>query len=59
MGVRWPGLPVEQLEALEQLRALWHDDVAGTIPARYLTEDCCGGLGCGEIVDTCATENCA
>ena len=25
---------------------------------RYLTEDCCGGLGCGEVVDTCATENC-
>jgi len=25
---------------------------------RYLTEDCCGGLGCGEIVDACATENC-
>ena len=23
-----------------ELRALWHDDVAGTIPARYLTEDC-------------------
>jgi ArsR family transcriptional regulator, arsenate/arsenite/antimonite-responsive transcriptional repressor len=25
---------------------------------RYLTEDCCGGLGCGEVVDACATENC-
>ena len=25
---------------------------------RYLTEDCCGGLGCGEVVDTCATESC-
>ncbi len=25
---------------------------------RYLTEDCCGGLGCGEIVESCATENC-
>ena len=24
---------------------------------RYLTEDCCGGLGCGEVVDACATEN--
>ncbi len=23
-----------------ELRALWHDDVSGTIPARYLTEDC-------------------
>ena len=23
-----------------ELRALWHDDVAGTIPARYLTDDC-------------------
>jgi len=26
---------------------------------RYLTEDCCGGLGCGELVDVCATESCA
>ncbi len=26
---------------------------------RYLTEDCCGGLGCGELVDACATESCA
>ena len=26
---------------------------------RYLTEDCCGGLGCGELVDACAKENCA
>ena len=26
---------------------------------RYLTEDCCGGLGCGEVVDACATESCA
>lgn len=26
---------------------------------RYLTEDCCGGLGCDEVVDACATENCA
>ena len=25
---------------------------------RYLTEDCCGGLGCGELVDACATESC-
>lgn len=25
---------------------------------RYLTEDCCGGLGCEVIVDTCNTENC-
>jgi phosphoribosylformylglycinamidine (FGAM) synthase-like enzyme len=23
-----------------ELRALWHDDVAGTIPARFLTDDC-------------------
>ena len=23
-----------------ELRALWHDDLAGTIPARYLTDDC-------------------
>ena len=26
---------------------------------RYLTEDCCGGLGCGELVEACATESCA
>ena len=26
---------------------------------RYLTEDCCGGRGCGEVVDACSTENCA
>jgi DNA-binding transcriptional ArsR family regulator len=26
---------------------------------RYLTEDCCGGLGCGEIVETCNQEHCA
>ena len=26
---------------------------------RYLTEDCCGGLGCGEVVDACTTESCA
>ncbi len=26
---------------------------------RYLTEDCCGGLGCGEVVDACAKESCA
>jgi len=26
---------------------------------RYLTEDCCGGLGCGELVDACAPESCA
>ena len=26
---------------------------------RYLTEDCCGGLGCGELVDACATDSCA
>ena len=25
----------------------------------YLTEDCCGGLGCSEIVGTCNTESCA
>lgn len=24
---------------------------------RYLTEDCCGGQPCGEIVDTCNPEN--
>ena len=26
---------------------------------RYLTEDCCGGLGCQEIVETCDAEHCA
>jgi ArsR family transcriptional regulator len=26
---------------------------------RYLTEDCCGGLGCGEVVETCNPEKCA
>ena len=26
---------------------------------RYLTEDCCGGLGCSEIVAACNTESCA
>ena len=26
---------------------------------RYLTEDCCGGLGCQAIVETCSTEHCA
>jgi DNA-binding transcriptional ArsR family regulator len=26
---------------------------------RYLTEDCCGGLGCREIVAACNTESCA
>lgn len=26
---------------------------------RYLTEDCCGGLGCGEVVDACNAEKCA
>ena len=26
---------------------------------RYLTEDCCGGLGCDEIVAACDTESCA
>lgn len=26
---------------------------------RFLTEDCCGGLGCGEIVDACAPAACA
>mgnify|MGYP003552152071 CR=1 len=25
---------------------------------RYLTEDCCGGLGCSEVVDTCNPEKC-
>lgn len=23
---------------------------------RYLTEDCCGGLGCGEMVESCTPE---
>jgi len=26
---------------------------------RYLTEDCCGGVPCGEIVETCNPEHCA
>lgn len=26
---------------------------------RYLTEDCCGGMPCGEAVDTCQPGNCA
>ena len=26
---------------------------------RYLTEDCCGGLGCQEIVETCNAAHCA
>jgi len=26
---------------------------------RYLTEDCCGGLGCGEVVEACNPEKCA
>jgi len=25
---------------------------------RYLTEDCCGGMACGETVDACNPENC-
>ena len=25
---------------------------------RYLTEDCCGGLGCGEVVEACNPEKC-
>ena len=25
---------------------------------RYLTEDCCGGLGCGELVEACNPEKC-
>lgn len=25
---------------------------------RFLTEDCCGGQGCGEIVDSCSPERC-
>ncbi len=25
---------------------------------RYLTEDCCGGLGCRDIVETCNMEHC-
>ena len=32
--------------------------LGGHLVLRYLTEDCCGGLGCGEIVDACVTENC-
>ncbi|MDP3537677.1 MAG: metalloregulator ArsR/SmtB family transcription factor [Azonexus sp.] len=26
---------------------------------RYLTEDCCGGMGCDVIVETCNSESCA
>lgn len=26
---------------------------------RYLTEDCCGGLGCQDIVESCEAEHCA
>ena len=26
---------------------------------RYLTEDCCGGMGCGEVVESCSPEKCA
>jgi DNA-binding transcriptional ArsR family regulator len=26
---------------------------------RYLTEDCCGGIGCGEVVEACHPEKCA
>lgn len=26
---------------------------------RYLTEDCCGGMGCGEVVEACNPEKCA
>jgi len=26
---------------------------------RYLTEDCCGGLGCGEVVEACHPEKCS
>lgn len=26
---------------------------------RYLTEDCCGGLGCGEVVEACNPEHCS
>ena len=26
---------------------------------RYLTEDCCGGIGCGEVVEACNPEKCA
>ena len=25
---------------------------------RYLTEDCCGGMPCGETLETCHSENC-
>ena len=35
------------------------DYVAMNDLLRYLTEDCCGGLGCHEIVETCSTEHCA
>lgn len=32
------------------------DYAAMTELLRYLTEDCCGGLGCGEIVGSCDPE---
>lgn len=37
------------------------DYVAMTDLLRYLTEDCCGGLSCGEIVEVCDPDkgNCA
>lgn len=35
------------------------DYVAMNELLRYLTEDCCGGLGCGEIVEVCNPEKCA
>ena len=35
------------------------DYVAMNELLRYLTEDCCGGLGCGEVVESCNAEKCA
>ncbi|MBS1140468.1 MAG: transcriptional regulator, ArsR family [Proteobacteria bacterium] len=35
------------------------DYVAMNELLRYLTEDCCGGLGCGEVVESCNPEKCA
>ena len=35
------------------------DYVAMNELLRYLTEDCCGGLGCQAIVESCDAEHCA
>ena len=35
------------------------DYVAMNELLRYLTEDCCGGLGCQDIVESCEAEHCA